>query len=307
MRHIGLLGLDAAAMNQEDVISSGLNSVNVGLAGHFELEEGATARLTPLLHSSPESALMPSDRFLFLPDPAELLNDFTPGGNEHVLAARLEGPLRTAFPDGAPTAPEREAPVDEALNAAHLTSTDNANIVLVGDVDLLSDRLWVQTQSFLGQRLVTAFANNGDFVTNALDNLAGSAALIGLRSRATYTRPFTTVEALRREAELQFRATEQRLEAELTETEQKLGELQASRDDTNSLLMSPEQQAEIQRFLDEQVRIRQELRAVRRDLDADIERLGTTLKVLNIVLVPLLLSVVALVVVFLKRRKRAAS
>ncbi len=142
----------------------------------------------------------------------------------------------------------------------HLASTDNANLVLVADVDILSDRLWVQAQNFLGQRVVSAFANNGDFVFNALDNLSGSAALIGLRSRATYTRPFTKVEELRRNADVQFRATEEQLQAELRDTEQKLGELQAARKDSSSLMMSPEQQAEVQKFLDEQVRIRQELR-----------------------------------------------
>jgi ABC-type uncharacterized transport system involved in gliding motility auxiliary subunit len=306
-RHIGLLGLDAAAMSQDDPITTGLNLVNLGLAGHFELAEGATATLTPLLHSSGESQLLPRDRFQFLPNPEELLNGFAPGGKEFVVAARLGGPLKSAFEGGAPTNEDREAPVDAALGAAHLASTENANLVLVGDVDMLSDRLWVQAQNFLGQRLLSAFANNGDFVVNALDNLSGSAALIGLRSRATYTRPFTRVEELRRRADLQFRATEDRLEAELTQTEQRLGELQAARNDGgSSLLMSPEQQAEIQRFLDEQVRIRQELRAVRRNLDADIDRLGTWLKVVNIALVPALLTIAALAVVFIRRRKTHA-
>jgi ABC-type uncharacterized transport system involved in gliding motility auxiliary subunit len=248
---------------------------------------------------------MPAERFQFLPDPTELLNGFTPSGKEFVLAARLEGPLKSAFPDGAPTNPDQAGEIDTALGAAHIASTDNANIVLVGDVDILSDRLWVQAQNFLGQRLVTAFANNGDFVINALDNLSGSAALIGLRSRATYTRPFTTVEELRRQADLEFRATEDRLEAELTQTEQRLGELQAARSDGNSLLMSPEQQAEIQRFLDQQVRIRQELRSVRRNLDADIDRLGTWLKVINIALVPIVLTILALGVVVVRARRKA--
>lgn len=306
MRHVGLLGLDAEAMSQDDVITSGLSSVNVGVAGHFTLADGSTAKLTPLLQSSVESELMPTDRFQFLPDPSELLNGFTPGGKQYTIAARLEGPLKTAFPDGAPTAADREAPVDAALNAAHLASTENANVVLVGDVDILSDRLWVQVQSFLGQRLSTAFANNGDFVINALDNLSGSAALIGLRSRATYTRPFTKVEELRRKADLEFRETEQQLEAQLTQTEQKLGELQAARGDANagSMLMTPEQQTEVQRFMDEQLRIRQELRAVRRNLDADIDSLGTRLKIVNIALVPLLLTVLALAVVYAKRRRK---
>jgi ABC-type uncharacterized transport system involved in gliding motility auxiliary subunit len=163
----------------------------------------------------------------------------------------------------------------------------------------------VQAQNFLGQRLVTAFASNGDFVVNALDNLSGSAALISMRSRATYTRPFTRVEELRRRADLEFRETEDRLEAELTQTEQRLGELQASRSDGNSLLMSPEQQTEIQRFLDEQVRIRQELRAVRRNLDADIDRLGNWLKAINIALVPILLTILALAVRVVRARRQA--
>jgi ABC-type uncharacterized transport system involved in gliding motility auxiliary subunit len=304
MRHIGLLGLDAEAMSQDDPITSGLSTVNFGVAGHFELAEGAAAKLTPLLTSSVESEVMPSERFQFLPDPEELLNGFTPSGKEHVLAARLEGPLKSAFPDGAPAAEDRDAPVDAALASAHLASTESANLVLVGDVDVLSDRLWVQAQNFLGQRLVSAFASNGDFVINALDNLSGSAALIGLRSRATYTRPFKKVDELRRNADLEFRATEDRLEAELTQTEQRLSELQASRSDGNSLLMSPEQQAEIQRFLDQQVRIRQELRAVRRNLDADIERLGTWLKAINIALVPLVLTIIALGVVVVRRRRK---
>jgi len=173
-------------------------------------------------------------------------------------------------------------------------------------VDLLSDRLWVQTQRFLGQQIVTPFANNGDFVINALDNLSGSAGLIGIRARASFSRPFTTVDELRREADAQFRQTEQQLQAQLDETEQRLGGLQEARTDQGSLLMSPEQQTEIERFLAEQVRIRRELRAVRRNLDSSIEQLGTRLRIINIGLMPLLLTLAALAVVVLRRRTLGA-
>jgi ABC-type uncharacterized transport system involved in gliding motility auxiliary subunit len=161
-------------------------------------------------------------------------------------------------------------------------------------------------RSLFGQQLATAFANNGDFVTNLIANLAGSADLIGLQSRATFARPFDTVESLRREADARFRETEQQLQAELAETERRLGELQAARDDTSSLLMSPEQQAELERFQAEQVTIRRELRAVRRELDSSIERLGTTLKIVNIATVPLALTVLALLLAFLRTRRRGA-
>lgn len=355
VRHVGLLGLTNASINADDVVSAGLGSINLGTPGHFTLAEDAGVTLVPLLSSSTESALFDASRFQFLPDPGELLNEFAPTGESYVLAARLEGPLSTAFPDGPPpvevetnetlaeggdpdavksvgaepeslpgddpgagespaadVAPDELAGEDgelpllvEPSAGDRLTSIEQGNVILVGDVDVLSDRLWIQRQrSLFGQQLATAFANNGDFVTSALANLSGSADLIGLKSRQTYSRPFDTVEALQREADARFRETEQQLQAELAETERRLVELQSSRDDENSLFMTPEQEAELGRFQDEQLRIRQELRAVQRNLDSSIERLGIVLKIINIGAVPLALTVIALLVVWLKRTRR---
>ena len=327
VRHLGLLGLDETAVDSEDVITDGLYNINLGTAGHFSVAEGSTAVLQPLLFSSNDASVMPAIQMQMLTDPEALLDSFAPSGETYILAARLTGPLGSAFPDGPPAedVPDAEGDLidgdaasedeagepgsaqagDSGADENHLASTDSANVILVGDVDILSDRLWVQLQNFLGQQLATAFANNGDFLVNALDNLAGSADLIGIRARGTYSRPFTRVQELRRQADAQFRQTEQRLQAELTDTENRLAELQDARTDQGSLLMSDEQQAEIQRFLDQQVRIRQDLRAVQRNLDRSIERLGTVLQIINIGLVPLLLTVVALSAVVVRRRRRA--
>ena len=325
VRHLGLLGLDATAIDPEDVITDGLYNINVGTTGHFSVAEGSTVELQPLLYSSSNAETLPAIQMQMLTDPEALLDDFAPSGESYILAARLAGPLQSAYPDGPPAEdlPDAEGDLAEDADGAdngseepadsespealadseHLASTDSANVILVGDVDILSDRLWVQQQNFLGQTLATAFANNGDFLINALDNLSGSADLIGIRARGTYSRPFTRVQALRRQADAQFRQTEQRLQAELTETENRLGELQDARTDQGSLLMSDEQQAEIQRFLDEQVRIRQELRGVQRNLDRSIEQLGTVLQFINIGLVPLLLTAAALSAVVVRRRR----
>ena len=312
IRHLGLIGLDEFAMNSEDIVTAGLNSINIGTAGHFTLAENSGVTLVPLLTSSASAGTLPTIQFQFLSDPSSLLDGFTPSGEIYVLAARLDGPLTTAFPDGPPTVDdesedEAAADSDDAEPTSHLTSTAAANVILVGDVDILSDRMWVQRQSFFGQQLVTAFANNADFVINSLDNLSGSAALIGIRARASFSRPFTRVDDLRRVAEAEFRDTEQQLQAELAETEQRLGELQLDRSDGGLLLMSEEQQVEIERFLHQQGAIRQELRAVQRNLDLSIERLGATLKIINIGLVPLLLTIGALIFVVYRRRKAEAT
>ena len=191
--------------------------------------------------------------------------------------------------------------------SAHLaTSKQPANIILVADTDLLADMMWVRSRDFFGQRIATAFASNGDFVANALDNLTGSADLISIRGRANYARPFTRVDNLRRQAEDRFRAKEQELQRQLTSTEQKLGELQSRRNDQSSLILTPEQDKELANFQAERVRIRKELREVQHGLAKDIERLGTWLKILNIGLVPLLVAVCGLVILASRIRRRAS-
>lgn len=314
VRHVGLLGLTGDGIADTDVITSDLESINLGTAGRIAPAEDAPAELEPLLTSSTEAALLDTARLDGLADPASLLDGLEPSGERYVLAGRLSGALRSAFPDGPPSDvldAAAESASDDAASAErpaaedHVARTEDANLIVVGDVDVLSDRLWVQAQrSLLGRELMTAFANNGDFVGNALANLGGSADLIGLRSRSTFVRPFERVEALRREADARFRETERRLERRLEETEQRLAELEQAREDSGSVLMTSEQQAELERFQQEQVEIRRELRAVRRDLDSSIERLGTVLKVVNIGAVPTAVVLVALGVVALGRRRR---
>ncbi len=304
VRHLAFVGAQADALAGSDPITAGLNVLNFAFVGHIVREDDAKATVEPLVESSDLAAPIETTRLAILPDPDELRDDFAPTGVRYLLAARIGGKLPSAFPDG-PTAPpggEAQAPEGHLAEAA-----DAVNVVLVADADLLSDRLWVQTQNFFGQRLNTAFANNGDLVVNALDNLTGSGALISIRSRATFTRPFTKVQDLRREAENQFQRREQELQQQLRDTESRLTELQANREDSSAVILTSEQELELERFQDERLRIRKELRQVQRNLDQSIEDLGTALKVINIFLVPLIISLLSLSLWFWRRRQGQAS
>jgi ABC-type uncharacterized transport system involved in gliding motility auxiliary subunit len=180
------------------------------------------------------------------------------------------------------------------------------NLIVVADTDILSDFLWVRVQNFFGSPMAQAFAHNGDFLFNSLDNLAGSEDLISVRGRATFTRPFVVVDKLRANAESRFRAKEQELETQLNETEQKLTQLESKRDDkSSSLIMTPEQEHELDRFQDEKSRIRKELRGVRAGLDQDIKGLGAKLKFINIVVAPLAFALLVLGLVAWRRTRRS--
>jgi ABC-type uncharacterized transport system involved in gliding motility auxiliary subunit len=164
----------------------------------------------------------------------------------------------------------------------------------------------VRTQNVFGQRFAVAWANNGDFISNSVDNLAGSADLISVRGRQSFFRPFTKVDELRRQAGDQLRAKEKELDEELKDTEQKLSALEGNRGNQASLAISPEQEAELERFQQQRVRIRKELRETRRSLDEEIEKLGTRLKAINIALVPSLIALGAIFLAVLRRRRLRA-
>ena len=246
--------------------------------------------------SSQNAAPIDAARLRFLSNPQDLSRDFQPTGDQYALVARITGQAKTAF----------EQPPEGTPLMGHLSESDEAgiNVVLFADTDVLTDRLWVQKQNFLGRTIANSFADNGTLVVNIADQLLGSSDLIGIRTRASTTRPFDRVEALKLSAEARFRDTEERLQAELEETERTLTEMQSARQDGELTVLTPEQQSEVQRFVDRKLQIRAELRQVQHDLSRDIEKLGMRLKFINIVLVPVLIVIAALSYGHIRRRRR---
>jgi ABC-type uncharacterized transport system involved in gliding motility auxiliary subunit len=172
---------------------------------------------------------------------------------------------------------------------------------------MLLDFMWVQVHEVFGQRVAQTFANNGDFVANVLDNLSGSGALISIRGRESFDRPFERIEALKRQADDSLRAKSLELQAELKQTETKLQDLQAKRADQASLVLSPEQEAEIKNFTAAKTQIRRELRETQRGLDVDIERLESRIKFLDIAVVPLAVALVGFLVLAARRRRKSGA
>lgn len=287
VRHPAILGVTPANMDRDDVLTGELEIINMASVGWFELHEDSALSMQPLLWSSGSAGSLDTERLRFLSDPSLLADEMGMTGQRHVIAARFTGEVDAVLAEPGEGGPQR----------------GQINAILVADTDLLSDRYWVQRQRFFGTTLLEPFANNGDFVINAIDNLLGNADLISVRSRGTSLRPFTLVDELRRSAEQRLRATEQRLEAELAETERRLGALQEARGDGDLAVLTAEQEAEIDRFIAERVTLRQQLRQVRRDLDRDIEALGVRVKAINIALMPILITLFAL---FLGWRRRSA-
>jgi ABC-type uncharacterized transport system involved in gliding motility auxiliary subunit len=281
VRHLGIVGFTPEYLGREDVVTADLEIINMSTVGILDIDSVEGVRAEPLIVSSDQGGALDTIQFQFLQNPEELIPGFSSAGEPLVAAVRLSGKAASAFPEGPP---------GESEVGQHLSATEELQVVVVADSDVLSDRLWVQVQNFFGQQIASAFADNGSFVTNLVDNLSGSSALIDVRSRGQYTRPFEVVENLRREAEAQYLQSAEDLQAQLSETERQLAELESTRIEDGLLTLTPEQEAALLQFQDEKLRIRKELRDVRHQLDKDIEQLGSMLKIVNILVMPLLLT-----------------
>ena len=329
--HLGMLGVQRNGLTADDVITSRLETVNVSSAGVISQLEGAGTRFEPLIQSSSNAMLMDAGVIQDMDDPSVLYDEFVSANQRFTVAARISGEINTAFPDGAPQVaeenaeeaagdadvvsdalvPEESADSGEAEAEAvveHLNSSAaEVNLIVVADTDILSDRLWVQVAQFLGQRIPQPFANNGDFVVNALDNLSGGADLVSIRSRGRYSRPFTRVLDLQREADDRLRQEEAELLETLTASQTTLNELSQDSEGNPILQITPEVQQEIDRVNAEMLETRRRLRDVRFQLNADIEQLGANLKLVNTALVPVLLTILLLALAYLRAQRRKQS
>ena len=301
-------------INSSDVTTSQLRLVNFGTPGYFEIEEAATTTVEPLITSTEASGPFDAESVRRNPQPAEILKEFRPQNKTYLLAARVSGNVKSAFPDGPPKKDVKKDD-DKKKGAAtpkpHLkASIKPINLILVADTDFMADLFWVQTQDLFGQQVVVPTANNADFIVNAADNLSGTSSLINLRSRGLSARPFELVQNIQNEAEDKYRAKERSLVKELEDVEKKMQELQNRERAKSAAVLSPEQQAEIAKFRARVLEIRQELRQVQLNLRRDIDNLDARLKVLNIAAVPAAVAILALLVAFVRRnrtRGRAAA
>jgi ABC-type uncharacterized transport system involved in gliding motility auxiliary subunit len=320
--YIAYLNLRDTELNHDDVVTANLRQIAMASSGILEPVAGASTKLEPLITTSPDAMKLPVEQVTGLPDVAGLLTRFKSENTRYVLAARITGPAETAFPDGPPKAEEPPAKPGEPAKSAEAGKPEPAaefvrksvqpiNLVVVADTDMLDDRLWAQTDDFFGRQVVLPVANNGDFVANAVEVLAGGEDLVGLRSRGTSARAFARVEQIQRDADDRYAAEQEALQQKLKEAQAKLSGLTKGEAAKANAPLSPNEAKAVDQFRADMLATRRQLRGVQGALRQDIERLKAVLEFCNIALVPILVALAAVILGVLRvrrgRRRRSAA
>jgi ABC-type uncharacterized transport system involved in gliding motility auxiliary subunit len=306
------MNLPVEQNNATDVVTARLGNLVFASPGILNDLGKEGVVVTPLVTTTENAKQFDVAQLQFISDPTVLLVGYEPGNAKLNLAVRVSGAVETAFPDGPPSTEKQDGGDDEQITLPHLPhidkTTQDVNMIIVADSDMLADDFWVQAQNFMGTRLIIPSAANGDFVINSLESLLGSNDLISVRSRGQFSRPFTRVAQIQQGAEIRYRQKERELLTSLEETEIKLIELEKGSQNEQQLILSDEQVAEIDKFREEKIRIRKELRLVRHQLRKDIEKLETATRFINIGFIPLLIGIGGLFVSMrkMRRNKRTA-
>ena len=339
--YLAWLAIDKAQINEKDPLAAGIEKLNLASAGALKKAASATTIVQPIIETTRAAGLIDVDKVRFQPDPLAIKRGFAPGNQPVMLAARIAGEAKSAFPDGRPKPEEKpkdgkdgakpegekslnDKVADKMAEAKSKVEDDQAkaaaakphvasgrlNVIVVSDSDMLADQFWVEVRDFLGQQVALPQSHNAAFVVNALENLSGGEALSGLRGRGISERPFETVLQIRRDAESRFRQKEETLVARLKEVQEKLAKVESKGGEGGgpaTILLSDKDKQAIEQFRGEMLTVRRELRDVKADLRRDIDRLNWWLHFFNIAFVPLLIASGGLGYVLWRRRRGLAA
>ncbi len=303
------------SLDQEHPITAQLENLLFVEAGSLKKAAESKTDFTALLSLSEQSGLIDAFRLRFSA-PDQLSRDMKVDDSAKAVMAITAGNFNSAFPNGQPakeikdTQAQAEADESEAetpLKHTHLNeSAERNSILLFSDVDFLSDQFSVQKLNFLGQSIIQPTNDNLNLMLNAAEHLSGNEALMSIRSRGRFSRPFTRILAMQKQSQLLHQTEERQLLSQLDEVQQRLNSLleSAGKQGQKEVILSPEVQEEIQQFREEERQARRKLRDVRKILRQDIERLGQGLLLLNMLLVPLIIGIIGVFVYRYRTRQR---
>ena len=306
-----LLSLNTQALNQDDVVTSQVGTLLYVFGGTFKGKPAEGLTQTVLARTSKNA--MPVDLIIATLSGEPSTRGFQPTNEEMPLAIRLTGKFHTAFPQGKPQPftprADKKKGQDEKKKAEDKAepqlkeSKEENSVVLVADVDLLSDGAAVEIQEVFGQRVVIPRNGNLALGLGLVEQFSGDSALISLRSRASFSKPLTVIREMEAQAQQQYLGKIKELEDSLNQTQENLQKLQKSKAGVTSTILTAEQQAELDNFRKKAAEARLALKELRMRLRVETDTLEFWTKVVNIGLVPLLVALAGLALALVRRRR----
>ncbi|MBV9643886.1 MAG: Gldg family protein [Verrucomicrobia bacterium] len=311
-----ILSITSEGINKGDALSAAVNDLLMPFAGAFTGKPADDLKEDILIKSSKQAGLV--DVSLIEAGPDAIRKQLKSANMAYPIAIRLTGKFKTAFPDGKPAGKSSAKPSPSPTPSATPSTSPGSRegylkeaksegvVILVGDSDFAYDSIAGRAQQVMTQTVFVPSNGNLNFIQSCVEQLAGDSDLIGIRSRASGNRPFVVVNKMEAAAQQKYQSKIDELEDNLNQTRQNLAALQTSKQSDQKTLLSPEQQAEIKKFQENEATTNKELKVLRKNLRQEIDSLQTTVKWVDIAGMPVIVTLIGLTLAVVKRRSRAA-
>lgn len=307
--HPGVLQLDKTAVVGEDTLTAQIDQLVMVFAGAFTGDPVEGLKKQDLIASSKEQSQL-VESFMAQMGPANIVNDFKADDQKYTLVTKLTGTFPTSFPDGKPSSEEDDSEEKETTETdpTHLTeSSGSPSVILVGDVDFIFDQFAYSVMNFLGQVIAQPQNGNSNLFLSMVEQMGGDENLIAIRGRGSLSRPFTKFKELRLAAEKKVQARRDEIEKDLEEAQAKINSLQELKQEGQQrLVLSTEQKATLKEFREKEVKARQDLKEIQKELNKDINAVQRNWQIVQIVLVPFIVALLGVATAIYKRKRTAA-
>ena len=230
------LTLGADNMEKSDLLVSRLTQVMFPFAGAFAFDgKDSDLVFTPVITTSSEHSAETDAMGMMMGGGSRSAK---PDGKARVVAARLSGTFKTAFPKGP----------DGTNDVSNAVASGKSAVMLFADSDFLADDFCVRLLRTPFGNMAQPMNDNLALFSNVIEQFAGRAELIGVRTRGASNRPFTVVDRLEAEAMAKWQKKEAELQSRLAEAQRRISELQSQKSGSERMLLSREQQQEIVKF-----------------------------------------------------------
>ncbi|MBR2364700.1 MAG: Gldg family protein, partial [Lentisphaeria bacterium] len=290
--------LQNRSLSRKDTVTTPLNLIMLCFASPLPSSPVSGINCEVLASTSRNSQTISA----FIADrPDVILRNFAPGGQNLPLLLKLSGSFRTAFPEGSPS----------GVNKQHLKhSTGKPLVFLAGDSDMLFNDVCVRRSAdAYGRMSIVRQNDNTAFLQAVVEQLVSEGNWLSrIRSRLPMTRPLTRYNEMKAKAELAYKERIRHLESSLRESTRKVELIRKAAELAGGVQrLSSSQRQDIARHDQKIEQAKRELREITRKLHADMAKIDTLLRLINLLFVPgavLLLALGWSFIRFSKKRRR---
>lgn len=300
-----ILNYNADNINKSDPASANLNSIRAIFAGALTDNTSKEITVTPLITTSSNSGTTAARTTRL---GSEAMNrEYKASATPQVVAMKLSGNFKTAFPKGKPASADsnksKKGKDTTTVTGKHLVE-GKSTVVICADVDMLADITNVEKVRTPFGNMQQPVSNNGTLLENLIAQLSGDQDLIDIRGRADIDRSFTRVVKMRKAAQLKFEDKINELKKQLQETEQRINQLQMQKGKSQRNFLTDAQRDEINKFNKQKRTINKQMRQLQKNLRSEIDSLGTWIKCINIILMPVLVILFGMFIAIRKNKKQ---